>query len=60
MFKLNGRNGHKKVSRLFIDQKIPAIEREQMPIVLTYLNEIVAIGELYVHEQFKDLITIKK
>ena len=31
-----------------------------MPIVLTYLNEIVAIGELYVHEQFKDLITIKK
>ena len=39
--------------------KIPAIEREQMPIVLTYLNEIVAIGELYVHEQFKDLITIK-
>ena len=60
MFKLNGRNGHKKVSRLFIDQKIPAIEREQMPIVLTHLNEIVAIGELYVHEQFKDLITIKK
>lgn len=47
------------MSRLFIDQKIPAIEREQMPIVLTYLNEIVAIGELYVHEQFKDLITIK-
>ena len=52
MFKLNGRNGHKSES--FIHRsKIPAIEREQMPIVLTYLNEIVAIGELYVHEQFK-------
>lgn len=60
MFKLNGRNGHKKVSRLFIDNKIPANEREQIPIILNYSNEIVAIGCLYVHEQFRDLITIKK
>ena len=58
VFKLNGKKGHKKVSRLFIDQKIIADERERIPVVVNNSNEIIAIGCLYVHERFKDLIMI--
>ncbi len=58
VFKLNGQEGHKKVSRLFIDNKIVADEREHIPLIINNSNEIIAIGCLYVQENFKDLIMI--
>ena len=59
-FKLNGSHGHKKVSRLFIDKKIDSIERTQIPIVLDAKQRVIAIGQLYVTANFKNIIDIKK
>ncbi len=39
--------GSKKVSRLFIDKKIVASEREAMPVVLNQHGIIVAVGTIY-------------
>lgn len=39
--------GTKKVSRMFIDSKVPNAERERIPVVLNEHEEIIAIGTLY-------------
>ncbi|AKG75136.1 tRNA lysidine(34) synthetase TilS [Salinicoccus halodurans] len=40
-------NGHKKVSRLFIDRKIPGNERETMPVITDRDHQIIAVGTIY-------------
>lgn len=39
--------GHKKVSRLFIDRKIPANEREIIPVIIGRNRQIIAVGTIY-------------
>lgn len=39
--------GHKKLSRLFIDKKIPASERGIMPVVESADGIIIAVGSIY-------------
>ncbi|MBF7020753.1 tRNA lysidine(34) synthetase TilS [Staphylococcus sp. 18_1_E_LY] len=58
-FKLNGVEGHKKVSRLLIDHKIIANEREQLPIIINNQNEIIAVGTLFIKESYKQAMKIK-
>ena len=58
-FELNGMKGHKKVSRLLIDNKIEQQERDQMPIIVNADNEIIAIGTLFLKSKYKDLICIR-
>lgn len=58
-FELNGTKGHKKVSRLLIDNKIEQQERDQMPIIVNADNEIIAIGTLFLKSKYKDLICIR-
>lgn len=59
-FKLNGRNGHKKVSRLLIDYKIDNDARAQMPLVEDQQHNIIAIGDLYIAEAYDKYIKINK
>ncbi|RQN32875.1 tRNA(Ile)-lysidine synthetase, partial [Paraburkholderia tropica] len=58
VFKLNGQKGHKKVSRLFIDKKVTLAERQRIPLIINQENAVLAIGDLYVKENFKELILI--
>ncbi|MBF0814712.1 tRNA lysidine(34) synthetase TilS [Staphylococcus sp. mip270_02] len=58
-FELNGMKGHKKVSRLLIDNKIEQQERDQMPIIVNADNEIIAVGTLFLKSKYKDLICIR-
>lgn len=39
--------GTKKVSRLFIDKKIPAAERQKMPVAVNSHGIIIAVGTIY-------------
>jgi tRNA(Ile)-lysidine synthase len=39
--------GTKKVSRLFIDKKIPAGERQKMPVAVNADGIIIAVGTIY-------------
>ncbi|MCG1009502.1 tRNA lysidine(34) synthetase TilS [Salinicoccus sp. ID82-1] len=39
--------GTKKLSRIFIDNKIPADERGTMPVVVDKNRQIIALGEIY-------------
>lgn len=39
--------GTKKLSRIFIDGKIPRGEREKMPVILDSDRQIIALGEIY-------------
>ncbi|MFC3419244.1 tRNA lysidine(34) synthetase TilS [Salinicoccus hispanicus] len=39
--------GTKKLSRIFIDSKIPADERELLPVVVDKNRQIIALGEIY-------------
>jgi tRNA(Ile)-lysidine synthase len=39
--------GTKKLSRIFIDGKIPRDEREKMPVILDPDRQIIALGEIY-------------
>ncbi|HDC9487958.1 TPA: tRNA lysidine(34) synthetase TilS [Staphylococcus aureus] len=59
-FKLNGRDGYKKVNRLFIDCKVPQWVRDQMPIVLDKQQRIIAVGDLYQQQTIKKWIIISK
>ena len=59
-FKLNGRDGYKKVNRLFIDQKVPQWFRDQMPVILDKQQRIIAVGDLYQQQQLKQWIIISK
>ncbi|MGI2236786.1 tRNA lysidine(34) synthetase TilS [Staphylococcus cohnii] len=58
-FKLNGVKGHKKVSRLLIDRKIIQTERNQLPILVNADETIIAIGTLYLNNEYKDTIFIR-
>lgn len=58
--KLNGRDGYKKVNRLFIDCKVPQWVRDQMPIVLDKQQRIIAVGDLYQQQTIKKWIIISK
>ncbi|RQM86284.1 tRNA lysidine(34) synthetase TilS [Staphylococcus xylosus] len=58
-FELNGMKGHKKVSRLLIDNKIEQQERDQMPIIVNADNEIIAVGTLFLKSKYKGLICIR-
>ncbi|MDQ7185451.1 tRNA lysidine(34) synthetase TilS, partial [Staphylococcus aureus] len=59
-FKLNGRDGYKKVNRLFIDCKVQQWVRDQMPIVLDKQQRIIAVGDLYQQQTIKQWIIISK
>ncbi|NJH98924.1 tRNA lysidine(34) synthetase TilS [Staphylococcus hyicus] len=50
--------GHKKVSRLMIDAKVPQQMREHMPVVEDTSGCILAVGTLYRHNNVKQIITI--
>lgn len=50
--------GHKKVSRLMIDAKVPQQMREHMPVVEDASGCILAVGTLYRHNNVKQIITI--
>lgn len=39
--------GTKKISRLFIDKKIPASERQKMPVAVNSQGIIIAVGTIY-------------
>lgn len=39
--------GTKKLSRIFIDSKVPADERRLMPVVVDKNRQIIALGEIY-------------
>ncbi len=39
--------GHKKVARIFIDKKIPLVERNKIPLLVTSKNQIVLICGIY-------------
>ncbi|GAB3055471.1 tRNA lysidine(34) synthetase TilS [Salinicoccus sesuvii] len=39
--------GRKKLSRIFIDNKVPADERCRMPVVVDKNRQIIALGEIY-------------
>ncbi|WP_426704004.1 tRNA lysidine(34) synthetase TilS [Staphylococcus shinii] len=58
-FELNGMKGHKKVSRLLIDNKIEQQKRGQIPIIVNANNEIIAVGTLFLKRKYKDLICIR-
>ena len=45
--KIQLKEGNKKVSRLFIDKKIPANERKMLPIIENKHNEIIFVYKLY-------------
>ncbi|ARJ51052.1 tRNA lysidine(34) synthetase TilS [Staphylococcus lutrae] len=50
---------HKKVSRLMIDEKVPAYLRAQMPIVETMEGDILAVGPLFIQQKFRNVIKIQ-
>ncbi|MGS0652521.1 tRNA lysidine(34) synthetase TilS, partial [Staphylococcus arlettae] len=58
-YQLSGKQGHKKVNRLFIDRKVVDAERDQTPIVINAQNEIIAVGTLYKAEYIQNSILIK-
>lgn len=53
--KINIKGGHKLVSRLFIDKKIPRYARPSVPVVLNAKGEILLISKLYVKPERKRL-----
>ncbi|KKI62340.1 tRNA(Ile)-lysidine synthetase [Staphylococcus warneri] len=59
-FLLNGYAGkHKKVSRLLIDKKIDAIERNRLPVVINAEGKIIAVGQLFMNKDYKHYINIR-
>ncbi|WP_194746585.1 tRNA lysidine(34) synthetase TilS [Staphylococcus chromogenes] len=50
--------GHKKVSRLMIDAKIPQEARERIPLVVDANGQILAVGTLYQHANYNHLLNI--
>lgn len=47
-----------KVSRLFIDEKIIQRQREEMPVIVTADEEIIAVGTLFLKQKYNELISI--
>lgn len=58
-FQLNGDNGHKKVSRLFIDEKIIQQQRDEMPVIVNAKEEILAVGTLFLKQKYNEFILIR-
>lgn len=58
-FELNGMKGHKKISRLLIDEKVMQTERNQMPVIVNAYNEIIAVGTLYLKNRYNQSIFIR-
>lgn len=56
--------GTKKISRIFIDEKIPHEERGKTPLIINNSNEIIALGTIYniikPRENYKGLIISKE
>jgi tRNA(Ile)-lysidine synthase len=50
--KIKTKGGTKKVSRLFIDRKVPANKRKIWPIVLNHKNEILLVPGLAKHKDY--------
>lgn len=46
------------MSRLFIDKKVTLAERQRIPLIINQENAVLAIGDLYVKENFKEFILI--
>lgn len=55
---LKGMEGTKKVSRLFIDEKIPKHEREQYPVLVDCMNTPLAVPGLRIGHQLDDARSI--
>ncbi|QDW99540.1 tRNA lysidine(34) synthetase TilS [Staphylococcus agnetis] len=51
-------HGHKKVSRLMIDAKVPQHTRDRIPVIVDATGDIVAVGTLYQHIKVNQIITI--
>ncbi|CAM4296326.1 tRNA lysidine(34) synthetase TilS [Lacicoccus alkaliphilus] len=56
--------GRKKLSRIFIDNKVPREDREQIPVIVDEDNEIIALGTIYniieTRENYNGLIISKE
>lgn len=56
--------GRKKLSRIFIDNKVPREDREQIPVIVDKSNEIIALGTIYniieTRENYNGLIISKE
>lgn len=56
--------GTKKISRIFIDEKIPHEERDKTPLIINNSNEVIALGTIYniikPRENYKGLIISKE
>ena len=62
-FQPSGMQGHKKLQDYFVDEKIPASERKQLPIIVDDSGQIICVGSQRFDEKFKDLeskISVKK
>ncbi|WP_424153899.1 tRNA lysidine(34) synthetase TilS [Staphylococcus debuckii] len=57
-FALPHHRGHQKVNRLMINRKVPAYERDRLPILLNKQGEIVAVGSLYTAPNYEKKLEI--
>lgn len=49
------KNGHKKINRLFIDKKVPLVDRQKVPILVNATGEILLVSNYYVNPDRKGL-----
>lgn len=59
-FQINGQYKHKKVSRLLIDLKVNQCVRDQLPILISSDNTIIAVGDLYIKNDLTQWISISE
>ena len=45
--KVKLKEGTKKVSRLFIDKKVPLLERKMVPLIINKNNEVIFVYKIY-------------
>ena len=45
--KVKLKEGTKKVSRLFIDKKVPLLERKMVPVIINKDNEVIFVYKIY-------------
>ena len=45
--KVKLKDGTKKVSRLFIDKKVPLLERKMVPVIVNKNNEVIFVYKIY-------------
>ena len=51
---VKGMQQQKKVSRIFIDEKIPLAERDRWPLLVDVQNEILAVLAVRVNDKFSE------